>query len=295
MIGYNQFFIKLFTGVFLVFYGVIGWAGEAEYQPMLAKTYQSQDVSGWLMSEKLDGVRGIWNGREMRSKTGRLYDAPQAFIENFPDFALDGELYSRRGEFAKISGMVRAGDDWSELKYYVFDVPNTDNSGGGLEQRLSKIKNWLKTHPNPNIVVIEQIKINNIDEAKRYLAKVEKAGGEGVILRDPKAPYLNKRSDTFLKLKTYQDAECVVTEHLPGKGKYRGKLGAIKCRLDNNEIIKIGSGFSDVERENPPAIGTVITYRYNGFTRNGKPRFVRFWRIRSNMVSDVNNDKRAKK
>ncbi len=277
----NQLIKKLFIGIGIVFYAIVGWAEETEHHVMLAKNYQSQDVSGWLMSEKLDGVRGVWNGREMRSKNGRLYDAPQAFIKNFPDFPLDGELYSRRGEFAKISGIVRAGEDWSELKYYVFDVPSEQ---GGLEKRLSKIQHWLQNNPNPNIVVIKQIKINNIDEAKQYLAKVEKAGGEGVILRDPKAPYLNKRSDTFLKLKNYQDAECVVTEHLQGKGKYRGKLGAIKCQLDNGKIIHIGSGFTDSERESPPPIGAVITYRYNGLTKNGKPRFVRFWRIRRDKV-----------
>ncbi len=272
-----QLISKLVIGILLILYSIIGWAEESSQQPMLAKTYQSQDVSGWLMSEKLDGVRGVWNGHKMYSKNGNLYEAPIAFIKNFPDFALDGELYSRRGEFAKISGIVRAGDDWSELKYYVFDVPDAD---GGLLQRLRKIEKWLTVNPNPNIIVIKQTPIANIDEAKKYLAEIEELGGEGVILRDPNVPYVSKRTDGYLKLKSYQDDECTVIEHLQGRGKYKNKLGSIKCELSPGRVIKIGSGFTDSERENPPPIGTVITYRYNGFTKNGKPRFARFWRVR---------------
>ncbi len=272
--------IRIISCVFLLVLCSVN-AQEQIIQPMLAKTYKDHNVQGWLMSEKLDGVRGVWNGREMRSKNGNVYDAPIAFIKDFPNFALDGELYSKRGEFAKISGIVRAGDDWSELKYYVFDVPNTDNhSDTGLLQRLSKIKNWLKANPNPNIIVIKQTPIGNIDDAKKYLAEIEKAGGEGVILRDPNAPYVSKRTNSYLKLKSYQDDECTVTEYLQGRGKYQNKLGSIKCQQGNGKIIRIGSGFTDSERENPPPIGTVITYRYNGFTKNGKPRFARFWRIR---------------
>ncbi len=279
--------IRIISCVFLLVLCSVN-AQEHTIQPMLAKTYKDHNVQGWLMSEKLDGVRGVWNGREMRSKNGNVYDAPIAFIKDFPDFALDGELYSKRGEFAKISGIVRAGDDWSALKYYVFDVPDTD---GGLLQRLSKINNWLKENPNPNIIVIKQIPIATIDDAKKYLAAIEKAGGEGVILRDPNASYVSKRTDSYLKLKSYQDDECTVTEHLQGRGKYQNKLGSIKCQLDNGEIIKIGSGFTDKERENPPPIGTVITYRYNGFTKNGKPRFARFWRIRDDkLLQSVYND-----
>ncbi len=264
-------------------------AQEHTIQPMLAKTYKGHNVQGWLMSEKLDGVRGVWNGREMCSKNGNVYAAPIAFIKDFPDFALDGELYSRRGEFANISGCARSTNDddscWDDLKYYVFDVPSADNnSDSGLLQRLRKIKNWLKANLNPNIVVIKQIPIATIDDARKYLAEIEKAGGEGVILRDPNTSYVSKRTDSYLKLKSYQDDECTVTEHLQGRGKYQNKLGSIKCQLGNGKSIRVGSGFTDSERENPPPIGTVITYRYNGFTQNDKPRFARFWRIRDDKL-----------
>lgn len=255
----------------------LAYADEATDKPMLAKSYHNQNVSGWLASEKLDGVRGYWDGKQMRSKKGNLYHAPKSFINNFPNFALDGELYSSRGQFAKISGIVRSGKDWSQIKYHVFDVPK---AAGGLMTRLNKLRTWLKQHPNPNIVIIMQTPIKNIQQAQQMLDDIIKLGGEGIMLHHPTAPYISKRTDTLLKLKKAQDAECVISEHLSGKGKYTGKLGAVVCRMDNGNLIKIGSGFSDAERQNPPPIGSTITYRYNGFSKNGKPRFARFWRVR---------------
>ncbi len=279
------FFYSL-IGIGVFFVGTKAYAKNTEYfQVMLAKKYTNQSVSGWLASEKLDGVRGYWNGSQMMSRNGNPYPAPQQFIENFPDFPLDGELYSQRGEFAMLSGLVRSGKDWSKIKYYVFDVPMAK---GGLLQRLEKIQRWLKHNPNPNIVIIPQRKVKNFAEALAMRQAIEQGGGEGVILRDPDSPYLSKRTNTMLKLKKDDDAECIVTQYLAGKGKYRGQMGAILCRLPNGQSIKIGSGFNDSERIHPPAIGSTITYRYNGLTKNGKPRFPRFWRIRKDKPDSGN-------
>ena len=136
----------------------------------------------------------------------------------------------------------------------------------------------LKKYP-ANIVVIKQTPVKNIEEARAMMEKIVKAGGEGVILRDPQQPYRAGRSSGYLKLKPQQDAECTVTRHYEGKGKYAGKLGAVGCRNDLGEF-RIGSGFKDAERANPPPVGSVITYRYRGFTQKGKPRFATFLRIR---------------
>lgn len=244
---------------------------------MLAKSYEAQNVSGWLLSEKLDGVRAFWNGEQLYSRGGHSYQAPNGFSDNFPDFPLDGELYIGHGQFADTSGKVRKGEDWTGIKYHVFDVPNAT---GGLQARLSQLEKWLADNPNENIVIVKQIPIKNIDEAQKYQRQIEAKGGEGVMLREPNAEYIATRTETLLKLKSHQDAECTVIAHIEGKGKYTGKMGALTCRLSDGREINIGSGFSDAERDNPPAIGTVITFRYNGLTKTGKPRFARFWRIR---------------
>ena len=106
-----------------------------------------------------------------------------------------------------------------------------------------------------------------------FLKEIEAKGGEGVMLRNPNTPYHGGRSSNLLKLKSQYDAECTVTRHHEGKGKYAGKLGAVSCKNQH-------SGFKDADRDNPPPVGSVITYRYRGFTQKGTPRFATFLRVR---------------
>ena len=101
------------------------------------------------------------------------------------------------------------------------------------------------------------------------------------MLHKGSAFYQAKRSKDLMKLKKYQDAEAVVLQHLKGKGRNTGRLGALLVRNDEGIVFKIGSGFSDTERENPPAIGATITYQYIGKTKNNVPRFASFMRIRA--------------
>jgi len=63
-------------------------------------------------------------------------------------------------------------------------------------------------------------------------------------------------------------------------GKYTGLLGALLCQLENGVEFKIGTGFSDVLRKNPPVIGSEVTFKYQGMTKYGKPRFPVFLRVR---------------
>ncbi len=244
---------------------------------MLAQEYRQQNIQGWLMSEKLDGVRAYWDGKRLISRQGYPFNPPAGFIHNFPPYPLDGELYSKRGDFENISAAVRKHNgDWQGIKLHVFDVPN---AAGRLDERLSVIQQRIVRFP-ANIVVIPQKPVNYFSEAEAYLNKIVAEGGEGIILRNPNAPYASGRSSDYLKLKPQQDAECIVTRHHEGKGKYEGKLGAISCRNEKGEF-KIGSGFKDAERDNPPPVGSLITYRYRGFTEKGLPRFATYLRIRS--------------
>ena len=92
--------------------------------------------------------------------------------------------------------------------------------------------------------------------------------------------YSRGRSSDLLKLKPYADAEAVVIGYRPGKGQFSGKMGAIKVRINNGKEFFIGSGFSHLERENPPDEGSIISFRYQGLTDSGIPRFAVFLRIR---------------
>lgn len=258
---------------------MLGTTAQAE-NLLLAKEYQQQDVRDWAMSEKLDGVRAFWDGKQLLSRNGYPFTPPPGFLRDFPPFAIDGELYSGRGQFEQISAQVRSHQgDWSSIKLHVFDVPHAE---GNLYQRLAVLQAWLDTHPQANIVLIPQQTVRDTAQIEAFLQQIEAGGGEGVMLRNPNAAYESGRSEQLLKLKSLQDAECTVTAHHPGKGKYSGKLGALSCRNQNGEF-RVGTGFSDAERSNPPPVGTVITYRHRGFTAKGLPRFPTYLRPRSDV------------
>ncbi|MCP1772700.1 DNA ligase-1 [Neisseria perflava] len=245
---------------------------------LLAQEYKNQDISSWAMSEKLDGVRAYWDGKQLLSRQGYAFTPPPDYTAHFPPYPLDGELYSGRGQFEQISATVRANSsDWHDIKLHVFDVPK---ASGNLYQRLTIAQNWLKLYPSAPIVVIPQIPVKNQEHAQAFLKEIEALGGEGVMLRNPNQAYTSGRSNQLLKLKSVHDAECTVTRHYEGKGKNAGRLGAIGCKNQLGEF-RIGSGFKDAERNNPPPIGSVITYRYRGCTQKGTPRFATFLRIRT--------------
>ena len=244
---------------------------------LLLKTYKDQNITGWVMSEKLDGIRAYWDGKHLISRGGKRIYAPAWFTKDYPPFEIDGELWNRRGDFENISSIVRdkiPAKEWKEIKYYIFEVPNAK---GGLFDRLEKVK----PYEGKTIKVIRQIPIKNKAHLERFLKEIEAKDGEGLVVRDPNAAYINKRTSKALKVKTFQDAECKVLGYTKGKGKYKDVIGAIKCQLDNGIQFKIGTGLSDKARENPPKIGEIVTFQYQKLTKYGKPRFPVFLRARS--------------
>ena len=243
---------------------------------LLLKTYKDQNLTGWVMSEKLDGIRAYWDGKHLLSRNGKIIHAPKWFLKDYPPFAIDGELWTKRNDFENISSIVRdkvPSKAWSEIKHYIFEVPNAN---GNLYLRLKKVKPFV----SQNIKIISQYKIKNKQSMQDFLKEVEDEGGEGLVVRDPNAPYINKRTSKALKVKTFLDAECEVIALKKGKGKYNDVLGSLKCKLNNGITFYIGSGFSDTERSHPPKIGDQVTFKYQSLTKYNKPRFPIFLRVR---------------
>ncbi|MBN2816779.1 MAG: DNA ligase [Campylobacterales bacterium] len=250
------------------------WAQKPEL-PLL-KTYKDQNISGWVMSEKLDGIRAYWDGEKLLSRSGKVIHAPKWFLQGYPPFAVDGELWSGRGEFEKIISIVRdslPSEDWREIKHYIFEVPDVD---GNLYERMEKLKPYV----SDRLKMVTQIEVKSKAHLAVFLKKVEAKGGEGVVVRDPNTPYIAKRTDKALKVKSFLDDECEVVGYTKGKGKYEGLIGALRCRLRNGTLFQIGSGFSNDEKTNPPAIGDIITFQYKELTKYKKPRFPIFLRVR---------------
>lgn len=243
---------------------------------LLLKTYKDQNISGWVMSEKLDGIRAYWDGKHLISRGGKVIHAPKWFTKDYPSFEIDGELWSKRKDFENISSIVRdkiPSENWREVTHNIFEVPHAK---GRLFQRLSKVKPYVSRV----IKVISQVKIKDKAHLEKFLKEVEAKGGEGVVVRDPNTLYIDKRTNKALKVKRFKDDECRVIAHNIGHGKYADSIGSITCKMDNNTTFKIGSGFSDKDRKNPPAIGSLITFKYKEFTKYGKPRFSVFLRVR---------------
>jgi len=239
------------------------------------------DVNGWLMSEKLDGVRGRWDGRRLLSKHGTVLHPPRKFVQGLPPFPVEGEIWGGRGSFERTAAVVRRqqpDNDWLKLKFTIFDVPEAP---GGFSERIDLAVAWFAAHPTPYAFVIPQQTLRDRAQLRQELQRIEKLGGEGLIVRRPDAPYVPGRSPDILKVKSYRDAEATVIARLPGKGRNEGRLGALLVRLEDGTEFRIGSGFSDAERDNPPPVGAVITFKYYGFFKSGIPRFPSYLRIRA--------------
>lgn len=249
---------------------------------------QKKNFNGYLMSEKLDGVRGIWEAGKFKTRQDNPIHTPFYFTYNFPSFKLDGELWIARAKFDEVSALIRSdsldSSLWKSVTYNVFDVPNACEefklTPCTLSNRLKVLERYLQQNPNPYIKIIKQIPIKDQEHLKEFYKDIIFNKGEGVVIRKDFAPYEKGRSKNALKLKPYEDAECKVIAYTEGKGKFQGKIGALLCQMPNDRVIKIGSGLKDKDRENPPKIGSIVTYKFNGLTKNSLPRFPVFLHIR---------------
>jgi DNA ligase-1 len=245
-----------------------------------ANIYRDQDVTGWMISEKLDGIRAYWDGKNLLSRQNKIINAPKYFTKDLPPFELDGELWTQRGDFENIQSIVMTqtpSKKWSEISYMIFEVPH---ASGNFKERLGKIQKYLEVKSLPHIKIIEQKTINSREEQEQFLENIIKNGGEGAMLKDGSKKYFDGRRDYLLKVKKAQDMEAKVIGYKSGKGKFIDMMGSLQVELENGVKFYIGSGFSDEQRKNPPKIGEMVTFKYYGFTKEGKPKFASFMRVR---------------
>jgi len=244
-----------------------------------AKTYDKDkhNISNWMMSEKLDGIRAYWNGEKFLSKNGNTINAPKWFTKNFPKFHLDGELWTKRNDFENIQSIVldkKPSKQWRDITYNVFEVPQKK---GDFIQRLQKLETYLKKNPYTNIRIIEQIHCKNKKDLDNYLEKLVNLKAEGIIIKNPKLKYFTGRSSSILKVKKFHDMEGEIV----GFNSNKNRLKSLKVKLKSNIIFNLGGGFTEKERvQNNFKIGDYVTFKYYNFTKYGKPKFASFLRIR---------------
>lgn len=278
--------INILLLIFLFIHPPLSYAENIKPELTLAKTYKGQvDLSQYWVSEKLDGARAYWDGKQLVSRQGNIFPAPDWFIKNFPEKSLDGELWLARGKFQKllsiVSKKVAIDEEWQKIAYHVFDLPNNNKP---FSQRLNIFRQLVNQTNSQYLRAIEQYQITNHSTLMQQLNKIVERGGEGLMLHRADAVYKKGRTRDLLKVKPYYDAEATVVAYTQGKGKFLGMLGAILVKTPEGKQFRIGTGFSMEQRRFPPPIGTIITYTYHGKTDRGIPRFASFLRVRRKVI-----------
>ncbi|PIG08532.1 DNA ligase [Comamonas sp. 26] len=253
---------------------------------MLAHIWrQGLPLQDYWVSEKLDGVRGYWNGRQLISRGGQAIAAPAWFTQGWPSTPMDGELWAGRGQFPhaqSTTAQTQPGDAaWRRMQFMVFDLPA---AAGSFDERLPLLKQTVAKINQPWVQMVAQQKLSSDAQLQALLNHVVKDGAEGLMLHKGSAPYRSGRSDDLLKLKPFDDAEARVIGYKPGRGQWQGMTGALIVQSPQGLQFALGSGLNAEQRKNPPSLGSWVTYRYQGLhEKSGLPRFARFVRVRDEL------------
>lgn len=263
--------------LFLVF--IISYSLLFSLEIQKPKTYEKNfhKIENWVMSEKLDGIRAYWNGKELITKNGNKIYTPKWFIQNFPPFALDGELWTKRGDFENIQNIVLdkiPSKNWNQITYNIFEVPNQK---GNFFQRIQIFKNWKSKKNIPHLKIIPQIVCNNEEHLNQFLEELVSKKAEGVIIKNPNSSYFTGRINDILKVKKFYDDEGLVIAHNYNE---KNNFKSLVIKLKNGVVFNLGGGFSNKQREKPPKIGEIVTFKYYDLTKYGKPKFASFLRVR---------------
>ena len=237
---------------------------------ILAHAYEEDKheilVKNWWISEKYDGVRGIWDGKNMMSRNGNIYTIPDfireqlekiTIVKDEKNINLDGEIWFGKDTFAICSGAARKRSNdpevWKMMTYLVFDIQDTEML---FEDRIKMLSVILKRDDIPNIkkVVYRKFKPSETTMANE-LKKVEDNGGEGLMIRKPKSEYVFTRSHDMLKVKSWTYHEATVIEYIQGSGRLKGLVGSLLVKTneiseDGSEtVFRVGTGFTDWQRQ----------------------------------------------
>lgn len=157
------------------------------------------DVKGWLVSEKLDGIFARWDGSRFVTRGGQVLDAPHRLSRGLGSKVVDGELWAGRGEFGVVSAahlMPSDSERWSRIDFYPFDAEGP----GGYKERTK----WLSRR------LVKTSVLRGADDLAERLEAVRKVGGEGLVIRNPDAPYETCRSRHAIKVKCKTQVESRV-------------------------------------------------------------------------------------
>lgn len=252
---------------------------------MLANVYRpGTPLAAYWVSEKYDGLRAVWDGQRLRTRGGETIVAPAWFTAGWPAESMDGELWAGRGRFEEALSTIRqqapSEEAWRRVRFMVFDLPNHP---GPFSDRITTYHGLVSRIDQPWVRAVTQERVASHAALMARLDRLVKDGGEGLMLHRGDAPYRGIRSDDLLKVKTHDDAEARVVARLPGQGRHAGRMGALLVETPKGLRFRLGTGFTDTQREQPPAVGEWVTYRFRGVNASGVPRFASFVRVRPDL------------
>lgn len=248
----------------------------------LANSYLGhENLTDYWVSEKYDGIRGYWDGRQLLSRSGKALNPPTWFVQAWPVQAFEGELWIGHGQFEQTASILQqkqASDEaWRAMRFMVFDIYSATAT---FTERLQLYQGLVKGIGTPWVQAVTQSQAPSHTALKSLLNQTVQLGGEGLVLHRGQSLYQGGRNADVLKIKPQEDAEAKVVAHEAGQGKHSQRVGALWVETPQGLRFKLGTGLTDAQRENPPAVGQWVTYRYRSLTNKGVPRFASFVRIR---------------
>jgi DNA ligase-1 len=280
-----------FVGGKVLFYGDSGKKMGNKWKFTNVPSYYAVDPTNWYMSEKLDGVRAIWNSQTgFHSKNNNAFHAPLWFDEKIKlccnkNWTLDGELYIQGKDASFVSGTVRRKNsekDWDRVCFFVFDIIGIE---GNFEKRTKFLESLLTKCDDKNFIYLPQIKIKNMEHAYEFYKHIITSSGEGIVLKDSNSFYEHKRSHKLLKWKPVPTAEAKVIGFVEGSGKYKNKLGTFLVSNGNefhlsgkmtdqfrSQYVFVNHELHEILSDSVPHMNDYVTYEYMSLTSHGIPR-----------------------
>lgn len=218
------------------------------------------DPTGCLISEKFDGVCAEWDGLQFHSRAGHVIHAPDWFRSSLPSVPLSGELWAGRGRFEHTLSIVSshdAGVRWQDICFAIWSVSGTARAAG-FDETIST---------GPFAFHVERWTCQSQEHLKSIYQQLVNQGAEGLVIRDDKG--------IDWKWKPIRDDDGIVIEHKPGRGRNAFRCGSLRVRDREGRVFCVSIPY-DEDHDHPPAINSLVTFRFQGRTAKGIPRFAQF-------------------
>lgn len=162
----------------------------------------------------MDGFRAYWNGERLLSKQGKDIGAPKEFTQGLPPaIPLDGELWLGRGTFESLISTLRSQPaDWSDVRYYIYDMPASDET---FKDRMMELKQIPFPQYVNTFIFVCDLKVHRVahivcrgnNHLLEELELISQLGGEGLMANNPDVTYEIGRTNSIFKIKVFTDQD----------------------------------------------------------------------------------------